>query len=154
MAVEIVTNPKPIKSIPNQKYQIFCNISDPMRHLNVFDISDERFGWWKLGYTQAWLHILPFYVQFLHYRMYNFDFRLWCIEYFFKARAEVCLIFFSFFGQWRDKMLLTFTDLQSQLSTRSLCQMLCSSLIKIWYLANHIKNKTKNMEILNLLVIN
>ena len=32
MAVKIVTIPKPVKSIPNQKYQKFCNISNPIRN--------------------------------------------------------------------------------------------------------------------------
>ena len=44
MAVEIVTNPKSIKSIPNQKYQKICNISNPIRTrtLNFSDISDDE----------------------------------------------------------------------------------------------------------------
>ena len=42
----------------------------------------------------------------------------------------------------------------SQLSTRSLCQILCGSHIKIWNLANHTKNKTKSIKMLDLLMKN
>ena len=42
----------------------------------------------------------------------------------------------------------------SQLSTRSLRQMLCNSHIKIWNLANHSKNITKNIKMLDLLMKN
>ena len=65
MAVVIIVIPNMMRSIPNQKYQKFCNISNPIRNwtLTFSDISDDIFGWWTLGYINPFMHIPITYIM-------------------------------------------------------------------------------------------
>ena len=88
MAVEIVTNPKSIKSIPNQKYQKFCNISNPIQTRT----SDDEF----------YVHTRPS-TYLLDSRKNQTRYFYVCTQQSFFIMAFIINYSFSFIWSWKAK---------------------------------------------------